>query len=52
MSLVAIWRPYRTEKYFSVPIMEPELLQHTELERNNVFERKKHTFLARVHSIC
>jgi len=45
MSLVAIWRPYRSEKYFSAPIMEPELLQHTELGRNKVFERKKHNFL-------
>jgi len=45
MSLEAMWRPYRTNKYLSVPIIEPELLQHTELGRNKVFESKKHIFL-------
>jgi len=49
MSLETIWRPYRTYKYLSVPIIEPELLQHTELERNELFEGKKYTctFLVR-----
>jgi len=44
MRFVAILRPYRTEKYFSVRIIESELLRHKELGRNKAFERKKHIF--------
>jgi hypothetical protein len=44
MSLAAIWKPYRRDRCLSVPIIQPELLQHTELRRNKVFEGKKNTF--------